>query len=135
MKKWLFALFPFIFGIAQAGNLVGVTPDELQTMQAQGAIVVDVRTPEEWKSTGMIPGSKGLTYFDATGGADQAGWLKQLKPLTEAGGRPLILVCRSGHRSAMVGKMLLAEAGYGKVYHLEKGIRGWSAESKPLARP
>jgi rhodanese-related sulfurtransferase len=29
--------------------------------------------------------------------------------------------------------MLLADAGYGKVYHLEKGIRGWSAENKPLS--
>jgi rhodanese-related sulfurtransferase len=133
MKKWLFTLFPLLFGLAQAGDLVGVTPDELQAMQAQGALVVDVRTPEEWKSTGMIPGSKGLTYFDSTGGSDKEGWLKQFKPWVTSPGLAVILVCRSGNRSSTVGKMLLAEAGYAKVYHLEKGIRGWSAESKPLA--
>ena len=133
MKKRLLALFPLLFGLAQAGDLVGVTPDELQAMQERGALVVDVRTPEEWKSTGMIPGSKGLTYFDATGGYDKEGWLNQLQPWAAAApGQPVILVCRSGNRSATVGKMLLSEGGYGKVYHLEKGIRGWSAESKPL---
>jgi len=134
MKKRLLALFPLLFGLAQAGDLVGVTPDELEAMQAQGALVVDVRTPEEWKATGMIPGSRGLTYFDSTGGHDQAGWLTQLKPWVAGQGQPVILVCRSGNRSATVGKMMLGEAGYGKVYHLEKGIRGWSAESKPLTR-
>jgi len=133
MKKRLFTLFPLLFGLAHAGDLVGVTPDELQTMQAQGALVVDVRTPAEWKTTGLIPGSKGLTYFDSTGGYDKDGWLKELKSSVTAPDQPVILVCRSGNRSATVGKMLLTEAGYGKVYHLEKGIRGWSAESKPLA--
>jgi rhodanese-related sulfurtransferase len=134
MKKWLLALIPLLSSLAQAGNLVGVTPDELQTMQTQGALVVDVRTPQEWASTGMIPGSKGLTYFDAAGGYDKEGWLKQLRGWTANPGQPVVLVCRSGHRSATVGKMLLSEGGYDKVYHLEKGIRGWSAESKPLAR-
>lgn len=116
------------------GDLVGLTPDGLQAMQEQGALVVDVRTPEEWKSTGLIPGSKRLTYFDSTGGYDKEAWLRQLKPLLTSPEQPVILVCRSGNRSATVGKMLLNEAGYGKVYHLEKGIRGWSAESKPLER-
>lgn len=134
MKNGLFALFSLFFGYAQAGNLVGLTPDELQAMQGQGALVVDVRTPEEWKSTGLIPGSKGVAYFDSTGGYDKEAWLKQLKPLQTSPGQAVILVCRSGNRSATVGKMLLDETGYSKVYHLEKGIKGWSAESKPLAR-
>jgi len=134
MKKRLFALLPLLFGLAQAGDLVGITPDELQAMQAQGALVVDVRTPGEWAATGIIPGSKTLTYFTSTGGYDQAAWLKQLQPWVARPSQPVVLVCRSGNRSATVGKMLLTEGGYGKVYHLEKGIRGWSAENKPLAR-
>jgi rhodanese-related sulfurtransferase len=130
-SRWL-ALFSLWFGLAHAGTLVGLSPDELQAMQAQGALVVDVRTPGEWKTTGLIPGSKGLTYFDSTGGYNKQAWLKQLKPLQTSPEQAVVLVCRSGHRSATVGKMLLDEAGYSKVYHLEKGINAWSAESKPL---
>lgn len=133
MKKLLSALFALSSGLAFGGDLVGLAPDELQAMQAKGALVVDVRTPEEWKSTGLIPGSKGLTYFDSTGGHDQAGWLKQLQALKTSPEQAVVLVCRSGHRSANVGRMLAAEPGYAKVYHLEKGIKGWGAEGKPLA--
>jgi rhodanese-related sulfurtransferase len=132
--RWL-ALLAWLPGFALAGSLSGLTPDELQTMQAQGALVVDVRTPEEWKTTGLISGSRGLTYFDATGGYDKDGWLQRLQTLKTSPGQAVILVCRSGHRSSSVGKMLSSEAGYDKVYHLEKGLRGWSMEGKPLAKP
>lgn len=117
---------------AFAGELVNLTPGQLQAMQAQGALVVDVRTPEEWRKSGMIPGSRGLTYFDANGGYDRVGWLNQLKPLRNSPDQPVILVCRSGHRSAEVGKMMVNEAGYAKVYQLEKGVKGWSAEGRLL---
>jgi rhodanese-related sulfurtransferase len=134
MKKLWFALLALLPFLASAGNLIGLSPDEVQAMQAKGALVVDVRTPEEWKTSGLIAGSKGLTYFDATGGYDKDGWLKRLQALKTSPDQPLVLVCRSGHRSATVGKMLLSDAGYDKVYHLEKGIRAWSAEGKPLAK-
>ncbi|MGZ8242682.1 rhodanese-like domain-containing protein [Methylomagnum sp.] len=120
--------------VACARDVVNLTPDQLQAMQAQGALVVDVRTPEEWDKGGLIPGSKGLTYFDANGGYDKDAWLKRLKPLLASPEQPVILVCRSGHRSATVGKMLVDEAGYPKVYQLENGIKGWSSQSKPLQR-
>ncbi len=134
MRKIVFALLSLVFGwAAYAGELVNLAPNELRAMQARGALVVDVRTPEEWSKTGMIPGSKGLTYFDSTGAYDKDGWLRQLQPLLATSpGQPVILVCRSGHRSATVGKMLVDEAGYAKVYQLEKGIRGWSEENQPL---
>jgi len=133
MKKILLALLSLLFGLsAHAEGLVNLSPDELQALQAKGALVVDVRTPEEWAKTGLIPGSKGLTYFSSTGGYDKDAWLKQLKPLQASPDQPVILVCRSGNRSSTVGKMLLNEAGYTKVYHLDKGISGWSAQSKPL---
>ena len=38
--------------------------------------------------------------------------------------KPVILVCRSGNRSAMAGDMLSAN-GYGEVYNLMEGMMGW----------
>lgn len=119
--------------LSLAAELLSVTPEQLSEMQAAGALVVDVRTPEEWAKTGLIPGSKGLTFFDGNGKADPAGWLRQLEPLHRRPDQPVILVCRSGNRSATVGTMLAKEAGYPKVYHLDQGLKSWQMAGKPLA--
>ena len=62
-------------------------------MKATGALIVDIRTPQEWKDTGVIAGAKLVTFGDADGFLKAVG-----KDLTD--GRPLILVCRSGNRSS-----------------------------------
>ena len=36
------------------------------------AQVIDIRTQPEWEETGIVPGSKLLTYFDERGRADPA---------------------------------------------------------------
>ncbi len=128
--RWL--VLALVVGNALAAELVGVTPDELQTLMDQGALVVDIRTPEEWKATGVIPGSRRLTFFDPYGQYDRGYWLKQLGSMARFPNQAVILVCRSGSRSTTVGRMLASETGFGRVYHLEKGIRGWVAEDRRL---
>lgn len=138
MTKILLFFFFFCLScsfIASAGALVGVTSDELQTLLERGALVVDVRTPQEWKANGVIQGSHLLTYFDSSGQYDKDGWLKSLIRMQGGHRRPVVLVCRSGNRSALVGKMMTGEAGFNRVYHLEKGIREWAAQGKNLVSP
>lgn len=110
----------------------GVTPDEVQALMERGIPVVDIRTSKEWQATGIIPGSHPLTFFDASGQYDTQRWLKNLKAFVPASDKPLVLVCRSGNRSSTVGKILTGELGFQQVFHLEKGIREWNAEGKPL---
>lgn len=129
---WLHILLFILASCAQ--DLVNVKPDQLQSMQWRGALVVDVRTPEEWEKTGMIPGSKGLTYFDKKGTPHKHDWLDQLITMRKSPDQPLILVCRSGTRSTAVAKMLLEEEGYSRVYQLENGIKGWSGEKRILEK-
>ena len=128
---WL-PLIWFFSMAAGAADLKGVSPDELESLKSAGALVVDLRTAAEWKETGLIQGSTLLTYFDANGQYDQATWLKNLKTAMHSPDQPVVLICRSGNRSGSVGKMLAQQLGFSKVYHLEKGIRGWSAESRIL---
>lgn len=128
--RWL--VLALVVGNARAAELVGVTPDELRALMDRGALVVDIRTPEEWKATGVIPGSRRLTFFDPYGQYDKGSWLKQLGPMARFPDQAVILVCRSGNRSTTVGRMLANETGLGRVYHLEKGIRGWLAEDRRL---
>ena len=68
-------------------------------MKATGALIVDIRTPQEWKDTGVIAGAKLVTFGDADGFLKAVG-----KDLTD--GRPLILVCRSGNRSSSAAAAL-----------------------------
>jgi rhodanese-related sulfurtransferase len=136
MKRWLTAALLAISlpgAPTLGGELLGITPDELETLKAQGVPVVDVRTPEEWHKTGVIEGSKPLTFFDSKGAYDTAAWMRQLKTIVPDAARPVVLVCRSGNRTAIIGKMLAQELGYERVYHLEKGLQVWSAEGHKLA--
>ncbi|MEW6038229.1 MAG: rhodanese-like domain-containing protein [Pseudomonadota bacterium] len=136
MNKWLQVLTLAISlpgAPALSGELLGITPDELETLKAQGVPVVDVRTPEEWHKTGVIEGSKPLMFFDSKGGYDAAAWIRRFKTIAPDAARPVVLVCRSGNRTATVGKMLTQELGYERVYHLNKGLQAWTAEGHKLA--
>ena len=115
-----------------AADLKAVDPQQINALQEGKAILIDIRTPEEWRKTGLIPGSQPLTYFDANGHYDTAAWLKQLDQLTTDKNRPIVLICRSGHRSELVGNLLAKQLGYGQVYHLRTGIKGWLEQQKPV---
>ena len=122
----------FVSSLNCANDLVGITPSELQTMTSEGVKVVDIRTPEEWTKTGVIPGSVPLTYFDAKGHSDPKAFIASLEKITGSKSAPVVFVCRSGHRSGEVGKLLTSTMGFSHVYHLETGINGWIASGRPV---
>jgi rhodanese-related sulfurtransferase len=51
--------------------------------------------------------------------------------LVEARKRPVVVVCRSGHRSALAA-LVMGQIGYEDVYSLKLGIRGWNDSDLPL---
>jgi hypothetical protein len=55
-----------------------ITGSETPPILQQGAAIVDIRRPEEWQLTGTVADSILLTFFDAEGNSDPAGWLQQL---------------------------------------------------------
>jgi len=74
-----------------------MTVDE---MKASGGLIVDIRTPPEWYQSGVIEGAK-LVPFQ-----DPQSFLAAVGPEI-ADGRDLILVCRSGNRTAIAGQYLM----------------------------
>jgi len=80
------------------------------------AIIVDVRTPEEFQS-GKIPQSINVNIMDRT-------FLTQVAALDKA--KPYFIYCRSGARSGQACAMM-SNQGF-EVYNLAGGIMGWPGD-------
>ena len=127
------AIFSFSAFVARA-ETVTIDNATLARLAASGVAVIDVRTEKEWKETGVIPGSRLITYFDANGNSNPAQWLERVKAVS-APGQLVALVCRSGRRSAAATQFLAGQAGYKTVYNVGQGLNGWVAEGRPLIAP
>lgn len=117
----------------------------LETERARGAVVIDVRTPEEFEE-GHIPGAYNLPW--SVRAADRG--LVPNPRFTEHArhlfthDQSVWLVCRSGVRSAAAARAL-AEVGYQHLGELDGGMEGvrdafgslttpgWKQSGAPLA--
>lgn len=121
---------PFLFcclalaALAARAEVIDIDNAQLAQLMKSGVTVIDIRTKPEWEETGIVPGSKLLTFFDERGKADPAAWLDKVKPLAKPGD-PVIVICRSGNRTKPVSQFLSQQAGYAKVYNVKSGIKGW----------
>jgi rhodanese-related sulfurtransferase len=105
---------------------------ELQMMLEKETAIYDVRRPEEWLETGIVEGSKLLTFVDASG---------RLKPdfiqrftAEIALDEPVILICRTGNRTGTLARLLVEQLGYTQVYNVRNGITEWIRDSNPVKR-
>lgn len=84
-------------------------------------VVLDVRTPEEFKSvTGHLPRAINIPVQELE---------KRLPGLEKYKLREFLVYCRSGNRSTRAGNILLNKNF--KVIHLDGGILQWNAEFPP----
>lgn len=114
-----------------SAEVINIDNAELARLVAKGVPVIDIRTAGEWKSTGVIPGSKLLTFFDEKGNANSAQWLASAKGLATPD-QPVILICRSGNRTRAATQFLSEQAGYKTVYNVSSGVNGWLSEKRTL---
>jgi rhodanese-related sulfurtransferase len=105
---------------------------QLKSLQAQGIPVYDIRRAEEWQQTGVVEGSRRLTFVDEKG---------RLMPdfvakFTQAVNKndPVILICRTGSRTDVLSRALVEELGYTQVYNVKNGITRWVSEGLPVVR-
>ena len=118
---------------AADGGLVGLDSAAVAAALARGVPVVDIRTAPEWAETGVIPGVRRLTAFDA-GGALAPDFFARLATIAGPGD-DLVLICRSGNRTRRLGRLLVESHGYRRLFHAERGMLGWLAEGRPVERP
>lgn len=89
--------------------------------QTDGAILVDVRTPEEWAATGIVPGARLIAL-------DQ---FEQRAPAELPKDAPIFVICNSGNRSRVASEALI-RLGYGQVFNIDGGIQAWLRANLPV---
>ena len=107
---------------SQDAALTLTAPDAHAQAQAGQLTLIDIRRPDEWRQTGVAPGtlridmSQGAARFvsqvDAAVGGDR--------------NTPVGLICRTGNRSTHM-QAALADAGFTRVYNVKEGMVGSAA--------
>lgn len=131
MKKLLLAIYLCTFASA---DLIGINPKQLQEKIDENIVVIDIRTPPEWKELGIIPKSRPIMFFDQNGKYDIQGWMSEFSKYVKDKEKPFVLVCRSGNRTGSVGKFLSEQLGYKNVFHLQNGIKSWIREKRKTVK-
>ena len=67
---------------------------------AQNIPVVDIRTPGEWKETGILKGSIPIMFFDEKGGYNVDTFMKELNAKVDTK-KPFAIICRTGSRTGI----------------------------------
>jgi len=116
MKKLVFALlFLSVSLFAEVTNQY-LTKEFL----TQNIPIVDIRTPGEWKETGLLKGAIPIMFFDKRGNYDAKKFLTELNKKVDVS-KPFALICHTGSRTSMVAPWLSKEFHY-KVINLQGGM-------------
>ncbi|MDP2833844.1 MAG: rhodanese-like domain-containing protein [Pseudomonadota bacterium] len=124
------------FALALAGcaepPYANVDNARLKTLLAQGVPIYDVRRPEEWRQTGVVEGSRKLTFVDA-GGRPQPDFFATFTREVRRD-QPVIVICRTGNRTDTLARELMEKHGYTRVYNVQNGITRWIGEGNPVVK-
>ena len=132
---FFFSLCFLIFSCTTSEKKEGSAPEKINVTlspeafkskleSTPGAVVVDVRTPEEI-STGFIKGAINIDFKDPT-------FEENIKTLDKS--KPYFVYCLSGKRSGSAAE-IMEEAGFNEVYTLEDGLQRWRKEDLPTIQP
>ena len=111
-----------------AAKLTGVksvtTQQATLMINKQNAIVVDIRSPDEYKK-GHIVNAKNITLSQIEQG--------KFTGIESHKDTPIILVCDSGARTSKAATKLV-KAGFTQVNNLLSGMHGWQSENLPTTK-
>jgi rhodanese-related sulfurtransferase len=82
--------------------------------------IIDIRTPAEWRETGLLKGSIPIMFFDEQGQFNMNAFLSKLHQHIKKG-EEFALICRTGSRTSVLSEYLDAKLGY-KVINIRGGI-------------
>lgn len=87
----------------------------------QGAVLIDVREPDEF-AQGHAPGARLIPLGQLPA---------RLAELAAQNNKPVVLICRSGRRSAVAADVL-NKAGFSRVVNVSGGMLAWQQAGLPV---
>jgi rhodanese-related sulfurtransferase len=102
------------FAVQQLQAADGVDVKQAQIMNKEGALLLDVREPDEF-SAGHAPNAKLIPLGQLSA---------RLQEIAEYKNKPIVVMCRSGRRSGIAVSQLQT-AGFTQVSNVKGGIHEW----------
>ena len=116
MKKLLLS---FLF--LSASLFASITNQEVSQKFIDSKVpIVDIRTPGEWKETGLLKGAIPIMLFDERGNYDLKLFLKQLNDSVDTT-KPFAIICRTGSRTVVLANFLSKKMNY-QIINLKSGM-------------
>ena len=102
----------------------GVTPPVAwELVQQQQALLVDVRSGEERKFVGHVEGSLHVPWATGTALTRNPRFVRELEAKVGGKNAVVLLLCRSGKRSALAAEAA-GKAGFSHVFNVLEGFEG-----------
>lgn len=124
--KWLLALS--LIAASLAADYTAQPID--QKLIDSNIKIIDIRTPGEWKTTGLVKGAIPIMFFDERGNYNVDAFLAELGKKVKKNER-FALICNSGSRSHTLGTYLGKQLGY-SIIDLQGGIQYAISKRMPL---
>jgi rhodanese-related sulfurtransferase len=101
----------------------GVSPGDAVRLMNKGAVVIDLRKPDDYKA-GHIVNARNLAPDEIA---------SERSPIKKQKNKVLIVVCDTGTSSARAAGTL-RKAGFENAFSLKGGLGAWRAENLPVVR-
>ncbi|MGQ0383501.1 MAG: rhodanese-like domain-containing protein [Gammaproteobacteria bacterium] len=118
------ALAAFAAGAADVAIIAPRALVERLAWGDQSLVVLDVRTPEEYRQ-GHVAGARNIPHTELP---------SRLAELEDARDADIVVYCRSGNRTK-IALDTLDKAGFRRLLHLEGDWQRWDAEGRPSVKP
>ena len=125
-------------GVRAAENIISA-PDVRAAALAGSVIIIDVRSPREWRQTGVQSGARTVTIHNCNG--IKVFVAQMAKAVGGDKLKPIALICAAGASSARALKILTA-AGFTKIQNVSEGMLGrpdagpgWLKRGLPVTQP
>ncbi len=122
--------------LAPAAGLTAESADETSIISAEEALkrseegelmIIDVRSPGEWRQTGIPRGAETVTIHNRSG---VTGFMAELKETVGPDkDQPVAFICASGVRSS-AAEQIMRGLGYTNIMNIREGMLG-NAEDGP----
>ena len=126
MKRLLLSLLLIAGASASAAADIVTAPDAWADARKGKLVIIDVRSPGEWRQTGLPKGAKAVTIHDP--GGMPAFVAKVMAAVKGDRSTRIALICAAGGRSHRA-QAALRLAGFTNVLNVSEGMMGRTADA------